>query len=291
MRKPLDRTDRINKLGAMMRRCNLAPGGRLLLLPVLLLPLVGPGSAAAEPVRDRASCLSRAEEAPDFAYEEARLWQRQGGGTDARLCQAVALLLRADWRPAAELFEQVIPQMKGEPAPVLANLWGRAALAWQNAKEPERAAAALDRAVGLAPDDAELRLDRAVLLAGQERFWDALKDIDSVLAAGTNRTDAHVLRAEVNRKLGQTSDAVRDVERALALDPNAADALLLRGSLRAEQGDLDGARADWVQVGRIAGDSAAGRSAAASLQALDAFEKQQPRGGARDKGDKEKPAS
>lgn len=260
-----------------MRRCNLPPAGRRsagsLLLACGLALLSTP--ALADPVRDRASCLARAEATPDFALEEARLWQRQGGGNDALLCQAVALLLRADWRPAAELFERVIPALTGDSASVRANLWGRTALAWANAKEPERAARALDRALDLAPGDVELRLDRAVLAAGQERFWDALADLDAVLAAAPRRVDAHVLRAQVNRALGQDSDAARDVDRALALDPSAPQALLLRGSLRAERGDRDGARADWVQVGRIAGQGSLSQAAAANLEALDALEAQE----------------
>ncbi|ACJ00637.1 TPR domain protein, putative [Rhodospirillum centenum SW] len=268
----------------MMRCCNLPPAGRrpagsLLLLVSGLALLCAP--AAADPVRDRASCLARAEAAPDFALEEARLWQRQGGGNDALLCQAVALLLRADWRPAAELFERVIPALTGDGAAVRANLWGRTALAWANAKEPERAAKALDRALDLAPRDVELRLDRAVLAAGQERFWDALADLDAVLTAAPRRVDAHVLRAQVNRALGQDSDAARDVDRALALDPSAPQALLLRGSLRAERGDREGARADWMQVGRIAGQGSFAQAAAANLEALDALEAQERKEGAR----------
>jgi tetratricopeptide (TPR) repeat protein len=58
------------------------------------------------------------------------------------------------------------------------------------------------------------------------------------------------------RKLNRIEDAKAWYERALAADPNHKLALAFYGMLRAEQGDLPGAQANLVRIGRLCGGTA-----------------------------------
>ncbi len=222
----------------------------------------------------RDQCLAKAEAAPDFALAEIALWEKNGAGTDARLCRAFALLFQGSWTEAGTAFEAVIAEMKGESPDVLANLWARAGLSWQEADEPGKAEAAYGEAIRLAPRDVSYRLDRATVRAGQERFWDAIADLDAAIVADPKSVDAHLLRAEARRELAQDADAMQDVAAALALSPEHPDALLLQGNLLAERRDYAGARAAWTRARQSGGDAAAGRAAAANLEALAKFEQE-----------------
>jgi tetratricopeptide (TPR) repeat protein len=234
----------------------------------------GAGSAGgrAEPVfASRDACLAKAEAAPDFALADARLWEKQGGASDARICQAFALLFQGAWLDAAKAFEAAIPALGQQPADVAANLWARTGVAWQQAGQFDRAEAAYARASSMMPRDLSYRLDRAGALAAVERYWDVLTELDFVLKQKPDQMEAWLLRAEAQRKLARPSQALEDVSRALALSPDNPDALLLRGNLLADAARFDEARADWTRASQAV-DSPAGRSAAGNLQALKELE-------------------
>jgi tetratricopeptide (TPR) repeat protein len=57
------------------------------------------------------------------------------------------------------------------------------------------------------------------------------------------------------RKLGRIEEAKSWYQRALAADPNHKLALSFQGMLRAEQGDMVGAQADLVRIGRLCGNT------------------------------------
>ena len=56
------------------------------------------------------------------------------------------------------------------------------------------------------------------------------------------------------RKLGRIDEAKSWYQRALAADPNHKLALSYDGMMRAEQGDIPGAQADLIRIGRLCGD-------------------------------------
>ena len=58
-----------------------------------------------------------------------------------------------------------------------------------------------------------------------------------------------------HRKLGRVDEAKSWYERALAADPNHKLALSFSGMLRADQGDIPGAQADLVRIGRLCGNT------------------------------------
>jgi tetratricopeptide (TPR) repeat protein len=254
---------RFGTLGGIMKHLN----HRAFIACLIAAPLALSTMAVAKPL-DRATCLAKAEEAPDFALAEAQRWQRDGGGDDAALCQAMALLLMGEYEQAAKRLDALVPTLTMKPASK-AGLWARAGLAWDKAKQPDRADHAYGQALALTPDDVDLLVDRALSRAGAERYWDAVADLDRAVALAPERAEILVLRATAKRRLAQDGPAADDVEAALKLDPNQPDALLLRGVMRADRGDTEGAKADWIRVRQLTGDKAQGRTAAANLEALE----------------------
>jgi tetratricopeptide (TPR) repeat protein len=222
-------------------------------------------AAAAERVR----CLSKAESSPDFAFEDALAWEKRGGGADARLCQALALLNRGDGREAAQRLEALVPEMAGAPVSARAGLWNRAGWGWLQAGEPDRALAAYGQAIKLRPEEPDLRIDRALALAGVERYWDAIEDLDAAIRQQPGRAEAYVYRAQSLLKLSRAAQAETDLGKALGIDPAQPDALLLRGTLRAQRGNEAGARSDWEKVAQAGPDTDQGRAAAENLARLD----------------------
>jgi tetratricopeptide (TPR) repeat protein len=87
---------------------------------------------------------------------------------------------------------------------------------------PAEAVEALDAAIALAPDNAELWSNRATSREALVRFDDALSDCDHALALNPRLAAAHACRANVLRRLGRLEDALSACDAALALTPSDA---------------------------------------------------------------------
>ncbi|WP_119677395.1 tetratricopeptide repeat protein [Indioceanicola profundi] len=236
---------------------------------------LAPRSADAAIFESRSACLEKVEEAPDFALVDAQAWERQGGGIDARLCQALAQLTRGEWDAAGTALEKSIAELKGEPPEVLANLWTRAGLAWSEAGKADKAEAAYAKAIKLRPQDPQMLIDRALARADQERWWEVVEDLDAAIELAPKNREALLLRADAQARLARGREALMDVDAVLAEDGSNPDALLLRGELLADREDYAGARSDWRRVLEAAPDSGAAEQARRNLEALDAFAKAQ----------------
>ncbi|MBP7335346.1 hypothetical protein [Niveispirillum sp.] len=250
--------------------------GALTALTLLCLPLSVAGHEGTV-FANRAACLARAEELPDFAFEEAKLWEKQGAGTDARLCQALALLLRGDWLLAAPALEASAAEMTRESVSMRANLFSRAATAWSNAHKLSEAEAAFGKALDLTPRDTQILMDRAIARAGMEKYWDAITDLDRVVELAPKTSEAWLLRAQAHHVLALDAKSLVDVEEALRLSPQSGEALLLRGNLRAAKSDMIHAKQDWEAVRRVAAGSPAAAVALQNLNALDRAQTEQKR--------------
>jgi len=252
-------------------------------LGALTLLLAGPpcGSAsAAAPNQDLKACLTLAETQPEAALERARAWDAAGGGTPARLCQGLALFHRGDFAESGRILEALAMAVEREDGRGKAAILGRAGWAWLRAGDSGRAERLYSAALELQPGDADLLVDRAIARAEGERFWDALADLDAVLAKESGRADAWLYRAAAHKALGNTRQALADVAQALELRPGDPEALLLRGNLKLATGDAQGAREDWKLVLRLAPNGGPGRAARGNLDGLDRAEAEAgPKGG------------
>lgn len=241
---------------------------RLAAVPLILAAPAGSAALAAGIDHDRElkACVTLAETRPAEAFESALTWQDRGGGDLARLCQALALFHKGDFRAAGTRLEELVPLLGKDDPKAAASILGRAGWAWLRAGDFQRAEGLYTQALQRQPGDVDLHIDRAFARAEMERFWDALADLDAALAKDPRRADAYLYRASAHKALSNHRQAMADIGRALELRPGDPEAILLRGNVKAESGDLAGAKDDWALVRRIAPDSGSARAAAINLE-------------------------
>lgn len=231
--------------------------------------LLAPVGARAD---DEADCLAQAQAQPQAALARAEVWAKGNGGVPARLCQAAALYESGSYRAALRAFLDLAGSDHRRGAAFTASLYARAGWAALRLGDAVEAETLYGKAIGLAPDDADLRLDRAFARVDQERYWDAIADLDVALRVAPDRADLYLYRAQARRELGQRGPALDDIAEALKREPQNAEALLLRGNLAAQEGDVAAARRDWSAARAVAPASPAGRDAVDNLARLDRAE-------------------
>ena len=216
-------------------------------------------------------CMDMLADDPAGADALATSWH--AGGDAATHCHALAQIELGNPASGAALLTTLATTSQAEPS-ARAELFGQAAQAWTMAGDTPKAIDAATHAIGLAPEDADLRVIHAIAALAVHQDQAADEDLTDALDADPKRTDALVLRATARRALGRLPLALADVEAAIAQDPQNADALLERGIIRERTGDLAGARADWQKVQDLSPDSATGDLAEQNLALLDAGPRQ-----------------
>jgi tetratricopeptide (TPR) repeat protein len=220
---------------------------RLFLCALLAAPFAP--AAAADAIRDYDGCMQRVGERPEEALEGALAWEQAGGGNAARHCAAMALAALGNFADAADQLESLGWDLSADtPDATRAQVLAQAGQFWLDARQFAKADALLSAAIDLAPRDAEIRIDRAMVHAAAGRYQDAIIDLSAGILLDPGSAEALVLRASAFRQTGRAAEASEDVERALAMAPNDPGALLERGILRRAAGDGEGARADWRAV-------------------------------------------
>ncbi|HWE76787.1 MAG TPA: hypothetical protein VG328_26710 [Stellaceae bacterium] len=217
-------------------------------------------------------CLALAHSDPQKALDDAQDWHNVGGGFPAQHCVAIALVGLKKYAEAATQLEALANAMMQAGPEMRGDALEQAGQAWLLAGKPSEAKVAFNGALGFRPKDAELLIDRAEAFALDNKFFDAIDDLNTVLDQSPNRVDALVYRASAYRQLGSLDLASDDIDRALRLDPNSVSGFLERGNLRRLKKDDAGARADWLQVIKLG----RGTPAAASAQDNIAHLNEQP---------------
>jgi tetratricopeptide (TPR) repeat protein len=221
---------------------------------------------AADTAATYRQCLAQVDADAFTAVTDAERWLRQGGGDPARHCLAAGMLALGQTRAAA-LELQTLADRPGLPAHREAALLAQTGDAWLRTGEPDRAAAALGRALALDPGNASLRIDRARAEAEAGRLKGAVDDLGLVIDSDPLRVEAYVLRASALRRLGAFDRAAADIATAMTLDPRSPEILLERGLLRLAAGDRSGGEADLRQLVATAPGSAAAQVARGHLAA------------------------
>jgi len=218
-------------------------------------------------IRDYDSCMQLVRERPDAALEAALAWEQKGGGNSARHCAGMALAAIGNFSAAADQLEALAWDLPPEtPNATRAEVLAQAGQFWFDARQSAKADALLSAAVDLAPENAEIRIDRAMVFASTGRFQDAIIDLSASILLDPEPVEALVLRASAYRQTGRLAEAEDDLVRALALTPDDAGALLERGLLRRQMGDEKGARENWLAVLKNHADSPAAEAARKHLK-------------------------
>lgn len=216
------------------------------------------------------SCMQMTRIDPNQAFEEALGWQDSGGGIPARHCAAVALMLLGHYPQAAERFESLAAAMPDDaPSDIVSDVLAHAGIAWMEAGDLDRAYAVQSAALELSPRLPTIRIDRALVLAQQNRFWEAIDDLNKALEVGPPDPTALAMRASAYRFVDAMDLAMEDAQAAVALDPEHPEALLERGILYRLAGDKEAARRDWLKLIELHDGRPAAEDARRNLELLD----------------------
>ncbi len=118
------------------------------------------------------------------------------------------------------------------------------------------AAALLDRALQLQPNDPGALLHYGLALHGQKRFVESLAAYDRALTIQPGMIAARVGRGGALRALDRTEEALAEYEQALVVNPNDADAWNVRGALLRSLKRIDEALDSLNRAVALAPDSA-----------------------------------
>lgn len=214
-------------------------------------------------------CMQKAESDPNGAYADAVAWHRLGGGLPARHCAAVALVGMRQFEEAASRLETLFKDAPADDEGLRLGLLQQAAQAWHLARRAERAEQLQDQAVAIAPDDRQLRIDRAITRLTRGRSWEAVDDLNVALDLDPHDAEALLYRASAYRYLDALDLARDDVRRAIDLEPRRPEAWLERGILERLAGNDAGARKSWLEVLRLQAEGPAAAAARARIEEMD----------------------
>jgi tetratricopeptide (TPR) repeat protein len=227
------------------------------------------GDLSLDQAQEYSDCMLLARRVPAQAYDSAIAWQKQGGGSAAGHCAAVALIGLGRYSVAAQSLEKLAAGEAKTRKDLAAGLYGQAAQAWLLANDNNRALKDQNAALKLAPSDVDLLTDRGVTLASTGKYWDAIDDFNKAHDLARDRADILTYRASAYRLIKSLDLASQDIAEAIRLQPKSPEAYLERGIIRRLSNDLPGARADWQKAMALGPGTPAADSAATNLKQLD----------------------
>lgn len=176
-------------------------------------------------------CLERIADDADLAFEEAMIWQGDGGGRRARHCVAMALFALGHPGEAAVRMEKLAKSPDGGSPAMRAGYYAEAVDLWLSAEAPRRAYDAASAGLKIAKADIDLRLARARVYAALGRWDYAETDLTSALAFKPDDAQSLRYRADARLRQGKLVQAQADIQRAMIFDGDNVDVLVVRGKI------------------------------------------------------------
>jgi predicted Zn-dependent protease len=134
-------------------------------------------------------CLALLTDDPNGAMAEAEAWRAKGGGDGAMHCQALAQIASGQPDMGAGLLEQ-LARSSNAPELARASILAQAVQARLMTNQPDRAFDDATAALALAPDDADLLIDRARAAGDLGRLDAAVANLTQALSLDGQRADA-----------------------------------------------------------------------------------------------------
>lgn len=245
----------------------------MILLALLLQSAAPPPAAPGEEQRFD-ECVALVASDPAKGVQIANDWRIAGGGVPARHCLALAYAAQRRWAPAAVAFEQAARDLEVARDGRAANLWVQAANARLAAGEAQPARAAIDTALahGTLTGErlGEAHLDRARASVALGDNAGARTDLDKALELVPADPLAWLLSATLARRVNDLPRAQKDIAEAQKRSPDDASVALEAGNIAMLSGSPQAARVAWEAAIKTQPESAAAKSAADAIKALDA---------------------
>lgn len=203
-------------------------------LPLIAISFAGLANAAdltASFDAKHKECLERIAIDSELAFEEAMIWQDDGGGRRAKHCVAMALFARGHEDEAANRLDTLAKASDGGTPGMRADFYSEAANFWLVAKKPDKAYQSATDGLALKADHLDLRISRARAYAMSGFYEYAEIDLNGVLSYDPKHAGALRYRADARLQQGRLSEAKTDIENSLAYDPTVVETALLRGQI------------------------------------------------------------
>ena len=190
---------------------------------------------------------------------------------DALVCRALEAQKAGDAQSAAQAFEEAA-KASPDKDPKTARLYAAAGNLWIEAKQPGRAAFALDRALALpgleAEQHGEALLDRARAAEAQNDLKTARAKLNEAAASITADPFYWYFSAALAIREQDKATAQAAIGKALTLAPSDPAILFEAGHVAFFAGDEDKARSYWMRAAGNDPDGPVGKAAAKAAEML-----------------------
>ena len=176
-------------------------------------------------------CLEKISKDASIAFEEAMIWQDEGGGRRAKHCVAMSLFTLGHEVEAAARLDALAIASDGGNNVMRANFYAEAANFWLISSHPEKAYSSSSKGLDLVNGYVPLYVIRARSHFAMGQYDYALIDLNSALIKEPENADALRYRANVKLKQGKLNQAKMDIEKALQLSPLSVESALVRGQI------------------------------------------------------------
>lgn len=211
---------------------------------------------------------------PPIPYPKADLNACSGGSDVADLtCRALHAEQAGNFAESATEFEGLAARIGESDAAARDRAWSAAGNMWIAANRPDKAMAALDRALaGKTQSGQQLgmtQLDRARAAEMKGDLKTARAMINQATITISGDPYLYYFSAVVAQREGDYPRARSAINRAVSLAPTSSEVLLEAGNIASGSGDKDGARDYWTKAVTAGPQSAAGKTAQLLLRQLD----------------------
>lgn len=176
-------------------------------------------------------CLEKIADDAELAYEDAMIWQDEGGGRRARHCVAMTLFALGHADEAAFRLDKLAKSPDGGSPEMRVGYYVEAADMWINAELPRKAYDSATEGLKIIKTDVNLRIARARAYAAMGRWDYAEIDLTNALGYEPDNPRALRYRADARKRQNKLALAKADIDRALIYDGQNVDTLLVRGEI------------------------------------------------------------
>mgnify|MGYP000728280120 CR=1 FL=1 len=178
------------------------------------------------------ACLEKIADDASEAYEDALIWQSQGGGRRARHCVAMALFALGHEDEGAFRLEKLAKSPDGGTPAMRAGYYVESADMWMSAGMPKNALMATEKGLKVSKKHTDLLIAKARAQAALDKWMEAEKTLNTVLSAEPTNARALRYRADARRRIGKLDLALMDIENAAILDSKNIDVYVVRGEIK-----------------------------------------------------------
>lgn len=205
--------------------------GLLPLLSIVFAPAARAEDLTQEFDAKHKSCLEHIAKDNEQAFEEAMIWQDDGGGRRAKHCVAMALFALGHEDEAAHRLEALAKAPDGGTPAMRADFYAEASNFWLLAGDANNALRSTGEGLKISEQHVELRIAHARALAMAKNYEAAEEHLSYIVAQNPQNAAARRYLADMHFRQDDLDKAKLLIETAVNIDPTSVETALLRGRI------------------------------------------------------------